>query len=70
MEHPTPPRRIVRCPNCGGDSVYAPENAYRPFCSARCKNVDFGDWAAERFRMQATPPPDYDGSQGNDGETH
>ncbi|MFI4928544.1 MAG: DNA gyrase inhibitor YacG, partial [Burkholderiales bacterium] len=29
--------RIVRCPACGGDSVYAPSNPYRPFCCERCK---------------------------------
>ncbi|MCD6079377.1 MAG: hypothetical protein K0R89_3321, partial [Ramlibacter sp.] len=22
--------RIVRCPACGGDSIYAPSNIYRP----------------------------------------
>jgi len=27
------------------------ESAYRPFCSERCKLVDFGDWAMERFRV-------------------
>ena len=30
------------CPACGNDSVYAPSNPYRPFCSARCKGVDLG----------------------------
>ena len=39
--------RIVRCPHCGGDSVYAPSNPYRPFCSERCKNYDLGAWASE-----------------------
>jgi hypothetical protein len=50
--------RIVRCPACGGDSVYAPTNAYRPFCSARCKNLDFGAWASESFRVPDESPPD------------
>lgn len=52
-----PPRRVT-CPSCGGDSVYAPTNPYRPFCSARCKNIDFGAWASENFRMPADAPPD------------
>jgi hypothetical protein len=43
--------RIVRCPNCGGESIYAPSNSARPFCSARCKNMDFGAWASESFRV-------------------
>ena len=52
------PTRIVRCPNCGGDSIYALSNAYRPFCSARCKGLDFGAWADESFRMAAETEPD------------
>jgi endogenous inhibitor of DNA gyrase (YacG/DUF329 family) len=43
--------RVVRCPACGGKSVYAPENAYRPFCSARCRQHDFGAWATEDYRI-------------------
>ncbi|MDO8279300.1 MAG: DNA gyrase inhibitor YacG [Burkholderiaceae bacterium] len=50
--------RIVRCPACGGDSVYAASNPSRPFCSPRCKNLDFGAWASEQFRMPADAPPD------------
>ena len=38
--------RMIRCPGCGGPSVYSTANAYRPFCSARCKNNDFGAWAS------------------------
>jgi uncharacterized protein len=50
--------RIVRCPACGGDSVYAPSNPYRPFCSERCKNMDLGAWASESFRVPDETPPD------------
>ncbi|MFI8614911.1 DNA gyrase inhibitor YacG [Acidovorax sp. NPDC077693] len=53
----TPQERIVVCPSCGGDSVYSPANAYRPFCSERCKQVDLGAWASEDFRMPAEAPP-------------
>ena len=50
--------RIVRCPGCSGDSIYAPTNPFRPFCSERCKNMDFGAWASENFRMPSEAPPD------------
>lgn len=50
--------RIVRCPACGGDSIYAPTNAFRPFCSARCKGIDLGAWASESFRVPDETPPD------------
>jgi uncharacterized protein len=42
---------LVKCPACGGDSVFAPSNAWRPFCCQRCKQVDFGAWASEGFRV-------------------
>lgn len=44
--------RTVRCPACGGASVYAPTNAHRPFCSERCKHHDFGAWASESFKVE------------------
>ena len=47
--------RIVACPQCGGDSLYGPANAYRPFCSARCKGIDLGAWADEGFRLAVNP---------------
>lgn len=56
---PTPPQaKIVRCPTCGGDSLYAPSNPVRPFCSERCKNMDFGAWASETFRVPTEAPPE------------
>lgn len=63
-ETPTAPKaRTLRCPACGGPSLYAPENRYRPFCSERCKLQDLGAWASENFRVEVqeadgaeTPP--------------
>ena len=51
-------KRIVVCPGCKGDSLYDLSNPYRPFCSERCKNMDFGAWADEGFRVAADPEPD------------
>ena len=51
-------RRIVRCPGCGGDSVYDKSNPYRPFCSERCKQIDLGAWANEEFKVPDPSPPD------------
>ena len=50
--------RLIRCPGCGGPSVYSPDNRFRPFCSARCKNNDFGAWASEGYAVPADPDPD------------
>lgn len=61
--------RIVRCPQCGGDSVFAPSNKWRPFCSERCRQIDLGAWASESFRVPAAPPQDPD-EAGPGGEPH
>lgn len=50
--------KIVQCPGCSGDSVYAVRNVYRPFCSERCKNLDLGAWASESFRVPTESPPE------------
>ena len=49
------PRRIVRCPGCGGDSFYASSNPFRPFCGERCRLADLGSWASEGYRVAASP---------------
>jgi endogenous inhibitor of DNA gyrase (YacG/DUF329 family) len=43
--------RFVNCPRCAAQLAWAPENRYRPFCSERCKLIDLGDWAMERYRV-------------------
>jgi len=43
--------KTVPCPRCGGPSAFSAENKSRPFCSERCKLIDLGDWASERFRV-------------------
>ncbi|MFM9878956.1 MAG: DNA gyrase inhibitor YacG [Burkholderiaceae bacterium] len=56
MNEPQAPQpRTVPCPTCRGPSVYSPHNAFRPFCSERCKNIDFGAWASEAFRVEPGP---------------
>jgi len=54
---------VVRCPACGGDSIYSPANPYRPFCCARCKGIDLGAWASEAFRLperESGSTPDFE----------
>lgn len=58
MNPDLPEPKTVVCPTCGGPSVYAASNRFRPFCSERCKNVDLGAWASESFRMPTDAPPD------------
>jgi endogenous inhibitor of DNA gyrase (YacG/DUF329 family) len=41
---------LVKCPHCGKEIEYE-GNEFRPFCSERCKLLDFGDWADERYNL-------------------
>lgn len=49
--------RQVRCPQCGEDSLWAPENPWRPFCSERCKQIDLGAWATDAYRIPVEVDP-------------
>lgn len=42
---------MVSCPRCGAQIKWSAENRFRPFCSERCKLIDLGDWAMERYRV-------------------
>ena len=52
--------KIVKCPTCGGDSIFEPSNLWRPFCSERCRQIDLGAWASESFSLPANPPVEDD----------
>jgi endogenous inhibitor of DNA gyrase (YacG/DUF329 family) len=43
--------RTVACPTCGKRVPWTPANAWRPFCSERCKIIDLGGWASEKYRV-------------------
>jgi endogenous inhibitor of DNA gyrase (YacG/DUF329 family) len=51
----------VRCPTCGKSVEWVASNRYRPFCSERCKQIDLGAWADEKYTIPvAETPPDAD----------
>ncbi|MDG0969870.1 MAG: DNA gyrase inhibitor YacG [Porticoccaceae bacterium] len=41
----------VQCPTCNTGVRWVTENTHRPFCSQRCQQIDFGDWATESFSI-------------------
>lgn len=43
---------LVKCPTCGRKTEYK-GNEFRPFCSERCKLLDFGAWADEEYSLPA-----------------
>jgi hypothetical protein len=44
---------VVNCPTCNAAVKWTAENRWKPFCSERCKLIDLGQWAAEKYRMPA-----------------
>ena len=42
------------CPTCGKPPV----QRYRPFCSARCQQVDLGRWFQGTYRIETDEPPE------------
>ncbi len=45
------------CPICGRPAAPRSQNNALPFCSARCKQVDLGEWLDEKYRIATS----YDG---------
>jgi endogenous inhibitor of DNA gyrase (YacG/DUF329 family) len=50
-------KRDVPCPRCGQPASFSPDNKWRPFCSERCKTIDLGHWADERYRVPSDDDP-------------
>jgi endogenous inhibitor of DNA gyrase (YacG/DUF329 family) len=51
------------CPTCGRPVEWSADSTYRPFCSERCRLIDFGEWASERRAIPGEdelPFPDTD----------
>jgi endogenous inhibitor of DNA gyrase (YacG/DUF329 family) len=49
-----PPRAARPCPICGKPSVAA----NRPFCSARCAQIDLGRWLKGSYSIPTDDRPD------------
>ena len=52
-----------KCPICGKPA----EQAYRPFCSKRCADVDLNRWLSGAYVVAGKEDEDEDGAR-NDGE--
>lgn len=47
--------KSVNCPTCQKQVRWVTDNEYRPFCSERCKLIDFGGWATEKHSIPGAP---------------
>ena len=60
----------MKCPICKKE--VSPDDAFFPFCSERCRIIDLGNWASEKYVI-STPaqPEDLDrGNMDSDSEGH
>lgn len=51
---------VVKCPNCKKEAIWDTKNQFRPFCSERCKTIDFGAWASNSYAIPAEPVDPYE----------
>lgn len=65
MKKSAPRPKTGTCPTCGAPAPWTPENRWRPFCSERCKLIDLGQWADEKYRV---PVVENEPEQGTPGE--
>ncbi len=57
--------QTVRCPLCRKETPWQ-GNAYRPFCSERCRTLDLGAWASDTYHVpgeQVDPTPAEDDNE-------
>ncbi|HAT27582.1 MAG TPA: DNA gyrase inhibitor YacG [Gammaproteobacteria bacterium] len=47
--------KTVNCPGCKKPVPWVEASQYRPFCSERCKLIDFGEWATGKNRLAGEP---------------
>ncbi|MFH1874968.1 MAG: DNA gyrase inhibitor YacG [Pseudomonadota bacterium] len=48
-----------KCPQCGKPVTWE-NNPYKPFCCERCKLIDLGNWAAEKYRVPGEKATQHD----------
>jgi len=49
---------VVACPTCAKKVEWTPANKFRPFCSERCKQIDLGAWAEEKYAIPGATAAD------------
>lgn len=49
--------KTVDCPTCQRPVPWHEDSRHRPFCSERCRLIDFGEWTGGGYRIPAGPAP-------------
>ena len=51
---------VVKCPTCNQPVPWTEASIYRPFCSERCRTIDLGAWASDRYVVAGPSSDDAD----------
>ena len=54
----------MKCPICKKD--VKPEDPEFPFCSERCRLLDLGNWASERYVISTPAQPNVPDEEGDE----
>lgn len=52
--HGKPAHKVVRCPICSKPAT----DAFKPFCSKRCSDIDLGKWFSNAYAIPGQPADD------------
>ena len=55
------------CPQCKQPADLSKANAWRPFCSERCRLLDLGSWLDGRYAIPAEEADDIPGDNDDGG---
>ena len=55
---------LKNCPVCNKPTA----EQFRPFCSARCANIDLGRWLGEKYKVPTEEAPPEGGAPANEEE--
>jgi hypothetical protein len=56
----------MRCPICKKEVAF--EDAHMPFCSERCRLIDLGNWAAEKYVIPTPAEPEAEAADSEEGD--
>ncbi|MCW5980578.1 MAG: DNA gyrase inhibitor YacG [Bryobacteraceae bacterium] len=56
----------MKCPICRKNVKL--DDPYMPFCSERCKLIDLGNWASEKYVISTPLAPEAETGPGDGGE--
>jgi endogenous inhibitor of DNA gyrase (YacG/DUF329 family) len=46
-----PNSHLISCPTCHKEHDWTKSKPWSPFCCERCKLIDLGEWASEKYKI-------------------